>query len=313
MNHKYFFEKLVGNNPNIFFLEIGAMDGLTYDELFIHIKKYKWAGIMVEPIKSMFNKLKDNYKNNTNIIFENSAIAEKSGTSSMFKIPENLIKSGEAIWYADGISSFFLDSIKRSWPQIDPNILVKEEVNCLSFEDLVSKYSVERIDILQIDAEGCEYIIFKQINLNIYRPKYINIETRNLTKSDIKNICIKLSNAKYEFYFDNKTIIAICDDTKYGVDIKKIWCDQIWKYYEDKKWKKLLKYCKLYKKIYPLVDNYMYYVKFYIAYSLVNLKQLDLAETKYKNLLNYSSLSDDLVEWVKFNIDYIQKLKNDNI
>ena len=44
-------------------VQIGANDGLRFDNINKYIKKYKPKSILVEPIKEYFNELKKNYKN----------------------------------------------------------------------------------------------------------------------------------------------------------------------------------------------------------------------------------------------------------
>ena len=51
-------------------IQIGANDGLRFDNINKYIKKYKPKAILVEPIKEYFNELKKNYKNDENIFFE---------------------------------------------------------------------------------------------------------------------------------------------------------------------------------------------------------------------------------------------------
>ena len=61
-------------NGSLFFLEVGAMDGVNHDELHKHIIKNDWSGVLVEPVKDMFAKLKETYKHKTKLQFENSAV-----------------------------------------------------------------------------------------------------------------------------------------------------------------------------------------------------------------------------------------------
>ena len=44
-------------------IQIGANDGKSFDELNLYIKQHKPESILVEPIKIIFEKLKENYKN----------------------------------------------------------------------------------------------------------------------------------------------------------------------------------------------------------------------------------------------------------
>ena len=45
------------NNPNTFIMNIGAMDGVMFDELIGYTNTYNFKGLYVEPIPYLFDKL----------------------------------------------------------------------------------------------------------------------------------------------------------------------------------------------------------------------------------------------------------------
>ena len=64
-------------NEDIFFLEIGAFDGKSFDGLYKYTHNNNWTGIFVEPINEYFQQLQLNFQNIENKFFENSAITEE--------------------------------------------------------------------------------------------------------------------------------------------------------------------------------------------------------------------------------------------
>ena len=70
-------------------IQIGANDGKRFDPLNKYLIKYETKAIFVEPIKEHFEKLKRNYSNKNNCIFENSAISDFNGHTEIFKVNEN--------------------------------------------------------------------------------------------------------------------------------------------------------------------------------------------------------------------------------
>ena len=56
-------------------IQIGANDGLRFDNLNYYIKKYKTKSILVEPIKKNFEDLKNNYKEYNNMDGANALLS----------------------------------------------------------------------------------------------------------------------------------------------------------------------------------------------------------------------------------------------
>lgn len=56
------FHKVLGGSRGTKFVHIGANDGKTGDPIWKYVKRDKWRGVFVEPISSMFEKLKKNYE-----------------------------------------------------------------------------------------------------------------------------------------------------------------------------------------------------------------------------------------------------------
>ena len=78
-NHLYsvddILEKLFENEKVKQLIQIGANDGVRFDTINKFIKKYSPHCILLEPIKEYFDQLKENYKSQKNIFFENLAIS----------------------------------------------------------------------------------------------------------------------------------------------------------------------------------------------------------------------------------------------
>jgi FkbM family methyltransferase len=198
-----FFDKL--ESDDIFFTVVGAMDGVNHDNTFKYAVKNKhWKGLLIEPIKDYFEKLKENYEYRENLIFENVAISDSEGYEYMFRIPSELVEFGEVPPWSDAISTFHPEkNVMREEHLISK--AVKEPVLCTTFENISNKHSIEKIDVLQIDVEGCDSNVFWQIwNLN-YRPKLIIIEIVNMQSKEKNKIQKILKNNSY-------TLSYVCDD-----------------------------------------------------------------------------------------------------
>ena len=77
----------------LFCINIGAMDGVMFDELVGYSKTYGFRGLYVEPIPYLFERLKTNFDEEGNL-FENAAISTENGTIKMMIIEQSAIDSG---------------------------------------------------------------------------------------------------------------------------------------------------------------------------------------------------------------------------
>jgi FkbM family methyltransferase len=179
---------------DFYFVQIGSNDGKKGDPIHEFVKKYKWQGLLVEPVPSIFKRLQENYKGYQGLNFENVAIAQEEGLRSFYRLKENDNPS-MPVWY-DQLGSFNKEVIQKHRSQI-PNLdkyLIEEEVRCIPFMALLKKHSVSRIDLLHIDAEGYDYEIIKMIDFTKVKPAAILYEHRHLSEED-KNECTELLKA----------------------------------------------------------------------------------------------------------------------
>jgi hypothetical protein len=72
-------------------IQIGAMDGINFDNTRGFLDMYKWKSLLVEPIPVIFNELKENFKDRLNYTFEQCAITEHDGEIEMLTIPPDVI------------------------------------------------------------------------------------------------------------------------------------------------------------------------------------------------------------------------------
>ena len=191
-------------------IQIGANDGLSFDEINYFIKKYQPKSILVEPIFEIFTKLKENYKESENIFFENSAISVDKNIKHLFKVGEKFLnKYGNHI---PAISSFDKNHLIKHG--VNSSHIIKEEVKTLSTEELINKYKIDDLDLFFVDAEGYDgKIVYDLLNKSNLRPiiifEYIHIENTFFEK------LIDLFKDKNFLYFNiGECIIAFPKEKK---------------------------------------------------------------------------------------------------
>ena len=196
-------------------IQIGANDGLSFDELNYFIKKYKSKSILVEPIFEIFTKLQENYKEYQNIFFENSAITVDEDIKHLFKVNKKFLnKYGNHI---PAISSFDKNHLIKHG--VKSSHIIKENVKTLSIKDLIEKYQLKDLDLFFVDAEGYDgrivydllvksdlrpIIIFEYIHIeNIFFKKLINLfKDKNFSYFNIGECLIVFpKEEKIEIFF----------------------------------------------------------------------------------------------------------------
>ena len=196
------------NKPNLFFfLQIGAADGKHFDPIHPYIKRFGWKGILVEPLADLFEMLKSNYRERPDLIFEKVAITEQNETRTISRVPlQNAGSQGVPEW-AFAASTLVPEKTRFASENSPPPLhaalnsaVTEEEIDCLSLASLLAKHNVERIDVLQIDAEGYDANILRQVDFSSIKPSVINMEWQWLTVDEKVEVTELLKGQGYFLY-----------------------------------------------------------------------------------------------------------------
>ena len=172
-----------GNREDFFFIQVGAHDGVSFDPINEFVLKYNWKGILIEPITDYFELLVENYKGCDNLIFENLGVSSKPGVSDFKYFPKKYaskyVKSKISPNAMGSAGMDFCYNKKRG--KICKHIKT-QSVKLITFADLVKKYKLSHVDLLQIDAEGHDFEIIKGIDFNDISPDVIHFESDKIDK-----------------------------------------------------------------------------------------------------------------------------------
>jgi FkbM family methyltransferase len=195
-------------------IQIGAMDGIQFDDTRGFFDMYKWKSILIEPIPQLFEELKHNLKDRENLIFEQCAIAETDGFVEMLTVPPEIIKENDLHPGYKGMSAMF--PLKNGFgSDYHRDIEVKQKfgknikVPSLTMKSLLRKHKLKSFDILVCDAEGYDWVIFKQLDLKKIRPKFVRLEFCNLTDEEKRLLLEKLTKNNYEYEISGQNIDAV--------------------------------------------------------------------------------------------------------
>lgn len=199
-------------------VQIGAMDGLSYDDTREYLDIYNWDALLVEPIPEMFQELKENFKDRTNYKFEQCAITSFDGSITMMTIPlDSIIKNDLHPGYK-GMSAIYplKNGFGTGYPrdaEVKTNYGVDIVVPAMTFKSLCEKHNIENFDILICDAEGHDWIICDQIDFTKYHPSFVRFEYFTLTDEEKVLIENKLKDNGYVITISNNQNIDGIDSS----------------------------------------------------------------------------------------------------
>ena len=193
---------------------IGAHSGIWLTPL---LEKYKEQSILlVEPVPHNIQELKENISKYKDIKIETSAVSSKNEVKKFYFVkPESVKKLGKH--WASGIGSFDKQHIlnhKNKRFKVENSDIEEIEIQYLTFTDLVNKYSITSIEMLQIDVEGAEYQILNSIDFTKISIQKIIFEFKHFDGTfkegpKLKLIKEKLVNSNYLLtVLDNENILA---------------------------------------------------------------------------------------------------------
>jgi FkbM family methyltransferase len=209
VNIEHFLAKQLLTNEDFFFVQIGANDGIRADDSHAFITEHKLKGIVVEPLRDLFQSLTESYASHPQITKINKAIH-----SSASEMPLYRIKSDANVpdW-CHGIASFnktHLLNFAKKVPKIEQYI-IEEKVECIPLNTLFEQSNVKQISFLQIDTEGYDFEIIKMIDFKKFKPKIIRYECCNLSENDHQKCIELLADQGYAFFAERNDMIAVIE------------------------------------------------------------------------------------------------------
>ena len=219
ISFEHVLSELIISLGNCQFIQVGANDGSLNDPLKKFIIKNYLRGVMIEPQPKIFGKLKSKYEklDLDGIFLENIAIDRDSSFRNLYTVknPSN----PEDLW-AHAAASFDKSHIEKMLSQDSLNAsggcITKVAVRCENFHYILDKYEMNKLDLLQIDAEGYDFELLKIFPFSRVIPKIIHFEHIHLNEIDRNNCLEFLHNIGYSFvveYFDITAVHKNLKDT----------------------------------------------------------------------------------------------------
>lgn len=189
------FLSLLARTPDTQIVQIGAFVGATgNDPIYRFLRRHfdprlstflpNARALLVEPDPRHFQVLKENYSHLTNITFENMAIDVKEGSLPFYCLDRDPSLDGYPEWL-EQLGSLREDRMKTVFATVE-NIPAAQawylahrhtiEVPTVRLDVLLEKHGFDRVDLLQVDTEGSDYLVLSSLGLTRQRPRFINYE-----------------------------------------------------------------------------------------------------------------------------------------
>jgi len=149
--------------PSGFFVDVGAHHPFRFSNTFIFYKK-GWKGINIDAAPGSMKLFKKHRPRDINL---EVGISDKPETKEFYIFDEPAINSFDKT----------LSNNRASKKNV--KITRKESIQLVTLNEILSQNNVgeKDIDFLTIDAEGYDFKVIKSVDLTVYKPKIIVVET----------------------------------------------------------------------------------------------------------------------------------------
>jgi FkbM family methyltransferase len=159
------------------YLEIGAFDGLIGSVSLRFENMLNWSGILIEPLKSRYEKLKQ-FRGDKNICVHSACTeSDKNKTIEL----NNLGRMS----FLNNKKKLQLNKKKHS-KEANRLLLGNKKVELIpnnTLTNILLKYRFKNIDLAIIDVEGSELLLLKGLKLKEINIKFVCIETNNIKET----------------------------------------------------------------------------------------------------------------------------------
>lgn len=164
-------------------LVVGAYDGVENDPLSRFIRSKDCRAILLEPQPDVFARLRANFREVASCSLLNAAADEISGFRTLYYVPSGI--PGLPEWVGQ-IASFSRDHVAKH-EQRAPGLarhIRNREIPTFSFRDLIARFNLRSIDVLQIDAEGMDAQLLAWFPFERLKPGVIHYEVEHLSPEE---------------------------------------------------------------------------------------------------------------------------------
>lgn len=161
-------KELFGGRRGGVFVDIGAHDGVTFNNTVYFERALGWRGLCVEPIPDVFAEL----QKNRSAACVRACIARNKGTR------EFLRATGYAEMLSGMADAYDPRHVERIREEVSEfgGTMTTIEVACERLDVLLRDHGFTSVDLLSVDVEGAELEVLDSFNLRRLQPSVVCIE-----------------------------------------------------------------------------------------------------------------------------------------
>lgn len=211
-----FMKRVAEHFPDLRFIQVGANDGVSHDPIREFVVQHRsWNGVFVEPLPAFFSLLKRNYHyvRHPGLHFLQAAMSDRPNTASIWKIKDQDYSRYPA--FVRGIASFDKTHLYKLLPGKTAEVeshLEMVEVQCFTYNLIVEKFQLDRVDLFVLDVEGHEPTILRHVPLTgPFSPKIILFEVEHISSSAQQELIDMFQHSGYyyeKFGGDGVAVVA---------------------------------------------------------------------------------------------------------
>lgn len=194
-------------------IQVGANDGQLVDPIYPLLNECEQlSALLIEPLPTAFKKLQQTYsKLESRVTLANIAIGDSSGELTLYYVDDEYIKENSCV-NLSGLASVNYSVILKA-AKHNKNLhkaIRSSKVESLSFNQVLSKYNIGEVFMLQIDTEGYDSVVLHQALDAGLKPPIIQYEHKHLSLRDQEKCRNSLINKGYQFVgHDEEDTLAI--------------------------------------------------------------------------------------------------------
>ena len=168
-------ERVFNNYKNGVFVDVGAHDGININNTYFFEKNLGWTGVAIEPIKRIYNRL----RNNRSCVCINLAVSDVEGEQDFY------LNTG----YCEMISGLVQSYDARHKQRLNRESTdFKSETETVKVEvwrldNILKKCKIDHVHYLSIDVEGAEFNVIKSIDFDKVFIDVIDFENNYMDTS----------------------------------------------------------------------------------------------------------------------------------